>query len=302
MSTTYQQCGTFIGSGMSSCDQRMKKPVGILVERAGTKYTTAELASLTKTKSNLSLAAGIVSLYIPISEYKDTTDAPEIIKSPSLGTKGKFDDQLPSFTVYLDRTFDDYKSLFGSDNSLVDVTLITRDGYRIMTPSAQNGTYQGMRAKMNITAGLPNMDAPMEAFPIDFYFRDFEQFRNMEALPMSGYGSIDLQDVTPIGLNIRALGEYNTTTGKILVQAKFRASDTGKAGLTIFNVLSSSSSANVINDVDSGGGTYELEILKDTTDKLVLGDSMWIQGQLVVSTFATYITNPLQIVVATTTP
>ena len=301
MATVYQQCGAFQGSGMSGCDARMNKPVGVLVEQPATKYTTAELASIVKTKSNLSLAAGIVSLYIPISEYKDTTDAPEIIKSPSLGTKGKFDDQLPSFTVFLDRSFDDYKSLFGSDNALVNVTLITRDGFRIMTPSAQNGTYQGLRAKMNVNAGLPNMDAPMEAFPIHFFFRDFEQFRNMEALPMSGYGSIDLQDATPIGLNLRATGEYNTTTGIITVQAKFRASDAGKAGLTVFNVLSSSSLLNVVTLTDNGSGGYSVSILKNTTAKLALGDSIWIQGQTVVSTFATYVTNPLQIVVASTT-
>jgi hypothetical protein len=301
MSTVYQQCGAFQGSGMSGCDARMKKPVGVLVEQPATKYTTAELASIAKTKSNLSLAAGIVSLYIPISEYKDTTDAPEIIKSPSLGTKGKFDDQLPSFTVYMDRSFDDYKSLFGSDNALVNVTLITRDGFRIMTPSV-NGTYTGLRAKMNVNAGMPNMDTPMEAFPIEFFFRDFEQFRNMEALPMTGYGAIDLQDATPVGLNLRATGEYNTITGVINLQAKMRGSDAGKAGLTVFKVLSSSSLANVITLVDGGAGNYAVTILKDTTDELVLGDSIWIQGQTVVDTFATYVTTPLQVVVSSTTP
>jgi len=298
----YKQCGAFSGWGMSGCDDRMKKPVGILVEAVGTKYTTAELASLAKTKSNLSLATGIVSLYIPIADYKTTTDAPEIVKSPSSGVKSKYDDQLPSFDVFLDRAWDDYKTLFGADNALVEVTLITRDGFRIMTPSAQNGTYQGMRYKMNVNAGLPDFDNQVEAHPINFFARDFEQFRNMVSLPMNGYSPIDLSDVTPVGLNLTALGEYNTTTGKILVSAKFRNSNTGKAGLTDFKVLSSSSVLNVINDVDSGGGTYELEILKNTTDKLVLGDDLYIYGQLIAATFATYTTQPLHVVIATTTP
>jgi hypothetical protein len=299
--TTYAQCGAFTGSGMSSCNNRLKKPVGVLISQAGTSYTTAELASLTKTKANLMTHDSIVSLYIPISEYKDNTDAPEIIKSPSLGTKGKFDDQLPSVTVYMDRSFDDYKSLFGSDNSLVDVEFITKDGFRLMTPSSANGSYQGFRALMDVTAGLPNMDAPMEAYPINLHFRDFEQFRNMVAYPMSGYTAIDLSDSTPIGLNLTASGMYNTTTGKIDVQAKFRGSNTGKAGLTVFNVLSSTTAANVITVVDNGSGSYTLTILKDTTDELELGDSMWIQGQLVATEFATYITNPLFVNVTATT-
>ena len=299
--STYQQCGSFTGAGMSNCNKRMKKPVGILVSETGTVYTAAELASFTKTKANLMTHDGIKSLFIPISEYKDTTDAPEIIKSPSLGTKGKFDDQLPSFTVYLDRSFDDYKSLFGSDNALVSVELITRDGFRLMTPTADNGSFTGFSMLMAVNAGLPNMDAPMEAYPIEFFARDFEQFRNMEAIPMTNYGFTDLLNNTPVGLNARCMGEYNTTTGLIDVQVKFRASDTGKAGITTFDILSSSTTGNVVTLTDGGAGSYSVSILKATTAKLEVGDYIWLQGKVVSGEFATYITNPLYVVVTHTT-
>ena len=290
----YKQCGTLTPAGLSKCNARLKKAFAMVISFPGTEYTAAELASFTKTKANLATDKAIKSIYIPLSDYKDGTGDPEIIKS-SLGVSGVFDDPVPVGVAYMNSSWDDYKTMFGNNNSRVDIEFLTKDGFRLMTPTS-NGSYKGLRATIYTPLRMPG-DAPMEAHPIHIFFEDVEEFRNMEALPMTGYGKTDIEDATPCGLNLTAIATYDKGSGDIDVKAVLRASDVGFAGLTAFNILGSNVATPAITMTDSGAGGYNLAITKNTSDKLVAGDYVDVQGVKVVSTFDTYITQPFRILV-----
>ena len=285
-------CGGLTSSGIGECNSRLKKAVALLISIKGTAYTAAQLATLTQTKTNIALAAGIKTLYVPLSGYTATTEKPKE-ETGSLGTTAIYDDAIPKGTAFMDRSFDDYKTLWGANNSIVDIEFITKDGSRLMTPTA-NGTYKGFRAEIYSEVGIPDADKPLEAHPIHIFFKDVEEFRAMEALPMA-FGKNDVEDVVPVGLNLRAVGAYGAVAKKIEVKATKRGSAVGKAGLTTWVVLDSNVTTPTVTATDNGAGSYTLEITKATSDALVAGDFVTVQAHLLASTFATYLTNTLTV-------
>ena len=284
-------CGTLTPAGLSDCNARLKAAIAMIISVKGTSYTEAELATLTKTKSNVSLAAGIVSVYLPLSGFTLTTDAPEIVKSPA-GTKGVYDDQIPSGTAFLDRSFEDYQTLWNANNSVVEVEFITKDGKRVMT-EVGNGTFKGFRAEIYAEVGIPKADAPLEAHPIHIFFKDVNEFLNMTAKPMA-FSHTAIADVVPIGLSLSATAAY--TGGSIATKATKRGTNVGKAGLMTWVILDSNVSTPAVTVTDSGLGVYSLAVTKSSVpEALVAGDYVTVQGYLLASTFATYITEPLTI-------
>ncbi len=286
-------CGTLTAAGLSDCNSRLKAAVAMIISVKGTQYTAAELATITKTKSNVALAAGIVSVYIPLSGYTPTTDAPEIVKS-TLGTKAVYDDAVPSGTAFLDRSFEDYKPLWGANNSIVEVEFITKDGKRVMSEKS-NGIYKGFRAEIYTEIGIPPSDKPLEAHPIHIFFKDVDEFANMVALPMS-FSHNAIADVVPIGLNLKTTGAYGTPATGILTKATKRGTDIGKAGLTTWVIIASNVDTPAVTATDSGLGVYSLVATKSgTPEALVAGDYITVQAHLLAATFATYITNTITI-------
>ena len=287
-------CGSLLATGLSSCNSRIQNIAGIVISNKGTTYTSAELATTAKLKTYLSASSGIVSMFLPMSSFSITTDEPSI-QTSNLGTKDIFDNQVPSAIAYLDRSFTDYKHLWGSNNSIVDIELMTKDGYRVMT-SSTTGTYKGFRAKIYCAPGLPKTDNAQEAHPIYIFFTDVEEFKRMVVMAMP-FTKTDVEDLVPIGLDVRAEGAY--TSGDIDVLATLRGTDTGKAGLDTWTVISSKAAdVSVTTDVDNGAGSYTLTIKKDasgTPANLAAGDITVIQGSKVVTSYVTYITNGLEI-------
>ena len=287
-------CGTLLATGLGSCNSRIQNIAGLLVSTKGTTYTSAELATIAKTKTYLAADTGAVSIFIPLSGFSVTTDEPAVVTS-SLGTKDIFDNQVPSAMAYMDRSFHDYRHLWDSSNSIVDVELITKDGYRVMTTTT-SGTYKGFRAKIYTAPGLPKTDNPQEAHPIWLFFTDVAEFQRMQVLSMP-FTRTDIEDVVPIGLDVRATSAYSS--GDITVLATNRGSDVGKAGLTDWAVISSKASdVSVTVDVDNGSGSYTLTIKKDasgTPANLAAGDITYIQGSKSATGYFTYLTNILEI-------
>jgi hypothetical protein len=285
-------CGTLTASGLSECNSRLEQAAAVLISVKGTSYTAAELLTLAKTKTGVALAAGIVSIYLPITGYTSSTDAPKV-ETNALGTKGVFDSSIPSGSVSLDRAFEDYQALWLNNNSIVEVEFFTKDNKRILTETG-NGTYKGFRAEIYSQVDLPVFGTPNEAHPIHLFFKNVTEFLNMKVMPMT-FSYSDIEDVTPIGLDLDATGVYGTpTAGAIATKAHLRGAITGLAGLTTWAVLDSNVSTAAVTATDSGLGVYSLAITKNATpEALAAGDWVKVQGHLLASTFATYITNPL---------
>ena len=61
-------CGAFLSAGLGDCNGRTQPIIGVLISTKNTTYTYAELQTIAKTKTNISLAAGIVSIYVPFRD------------------------------------------------------------------------------------------------------------------------------------------------------------------------------------------------------------------------------------------
>jgi len=290
--TQINSCGAFLSSGLGDCNSRFQPIIGLLISAKNTKYSAAELATIAKTKTNVSLAAGVVSIYIPISGFKDNTAAPSP-ETSATGVKSIFTSQVPDIEVYLDRTFDDLRTFWNLNSTIVEVEMITQDRMRLMTPIS-NGYWKGFRGQIYTPYGFPKFDNNQEAHPIFIYFKDISEFMVMEALPMNYSGS-EIEALVPVGLNLRATGAYNGTSGVINLKATNRGSSVGYAGLDVYVVIDSNVAGATVTGTAGTDGSYAVSALKNTTEKLVDGEYVTIQMNKTVSTYARYITNPLRI-------
>jgi len=285
-------CGAFLSSGLGDCNSRFQPIIGVIISAKNTSYTAAELATIAKTKTNVSLAAGIVSLYVPVSGFNNTTDE-ATTETSNTGVKSVFTSPVPSVRVFLDRSFDDYRTFWGLNSTIVEVEFVTQDRMRLMTPIS-NGAWKGFRGQVYAPITFPNFENNQEAHPIDINFKDVSEFQNMEALPMNYSGS-EIEALVPVGLNLRANAAYNGTAGTIVLKATKRGSSVGYAGLDTWVVVESNVENAVVTAVAGTDGTYTVTALKNTTDELVTGDYIIVQANKTVSTYATYITNALMI-------
>ncbi len=150
-------CGSLLSAGLGRCNSRIQNISFAILLPTGSAYTNAELATITKTKGYLAgdtaVEAFAAGIYLPLSGFEITTDEPDVVTS-QLGTKSIFDDKVPSAMAYLDRSFHDYRHLWESNNSVVDIILGTKDGYFIMTSTANN-SYRGLRAEIYSAPNLP---------------------------------------------------------------------------------------------------------------------------------------------------
>ncbi len=291
-------CGSLLSAGLGRCNSRIQNISFAILLPTGSAYTNAELATVTKTKAYLAgdtaVEAFAAGIYLPLSGFEITTDEPDVVTS-QLGTKSIFDDKVPSAMAYLDRSFHDYRHLWESNNSVVDIILGTKDGYFIMTSTANN-SYRGLRAEIYSAPNLPKTDDPSKAHPIYFNFKSVTDFKALQIISMA-FTQFDVEDIVPIGLDIRAIGTYGT--GTITVLATLRGSDTGKAGLTDWNVVTSKAEdVAVTTFTDNGAGSYTLTVKKDaggTPANLAAGDITKIFGGLVATNFYTYLTGVLEI-------
>lgn len=286
-------CGAFLSAGLGDCNGRTQPIIGVIISAKNTTYTYAELQSIAKTKTNISLAAGIVSIYVPVSGFNNTSDEANV-ETSNTGGKGVFTYPVPSARIFLDRSFDDYRQFFRMNSTVVEVEFITSDAKRGLIMQS-NGVYKGLRGQIYAGAAFPNFENNQEAHPIDIFFKDVAEFQNIEYMPMS-YSASEIEGLVPVGLTLRATGPYAVPAGTVVVKATKRNSNVGYAGLDVWVVLDSNVASASCTAVAGTDGTYTLTIQKSAVpEDLAAGDYVTVQANKTVATYATYITNPITI-------
>lgn len=286
-------CGSIVAAGIGNCKQHLKRFKAMIITTRGTVFTAAELATTAALKTYLSADAGITAVYIPLSGYTINTDAPAITTGGT-GTKSVYDDSIPSGIAFGDIGFADYKTLWGMNNTLVDILFITKDNNWVATPTS-DGKFKGFRTELYSQQDFPTFDNPNEAHPVHMFFKDVAEFTNMVVMPMN-YSSSELEDLVPIGLDIVQTVDY--TSGDAVVKVTLRGSLTGKAGLTDWDIVDSNVNDPGVTDSDDGAGIYTLTLQKEaggTPADLAAGEYITVQGKLVASTYVTYLTPPIKI-------
>jgi len=288
----FNSCGTFISSGLGDCAGRMQPIIGILIEERGISYTEAELATIAKTKTVLSLASGIKGIYLPLESAKVTTDEPSVETSPT-GVKGVFQNTTPSMKVFLKGAFADFQNIGMLNNTLVDISLITNDKKRFMT-KLSNGNFKGFRAQIYAAQGFPDGTKGAETYPIDIFFQDNGEFEQMTDYQMSYSGS-EIRDLVPAGLEVVLVSPYVNSTKKCSVKVMQRGSKAAYSGLDTVVILDSAGIAVPTAVLGVGAaGVYELT-LTDSAAAITSSDYMVLQLNKTVSTYATFITQPIRI-------
>jgi hypothetical protein len=286
-------CGAFLSAGLGDCNGRTQPIIGVLISTKNTTYTYAELQTIAKTKTNVSLAAGIVSIYVPVSGFNNTSDEANV-ETSNTGVKGVFTQPVPSARIFLDRSFDDYRQFFRMNSTVVEVEFITADGKRGLVPIS-NGAYKGLRGQIYASAAFPNFENNQEAHPIDIFFKDVAEFQNLEFMQMS-YTASEIEGLVPVGLTLRATAPYAAPAGTIGVKAVKRNSNVGYAGLDVWVVIDSNVASAAVTAVAGTDGSYVLTVQKSAVpEDLAAGDYVTVQANKTVATYATYITNPLTI-------
>lgn len=285
-------CGAFLSAGLGDCNGRTQPIVGVIISAKNTTYTYAELQTIAKTKTNISLAAGIVSIYIPVSGFNNTSDEANV-ETSNTGVKGVFTYPVPSARIFLDRSFDDYRQFFRMNSTVVEVEFITSDAKRGLIQQS-NGVYKGLRGQIYAGAAFPNFENNQEAHPIDIFFKDVAEFQQIEYMNMA-YTASEIEGLVPVGLTLRATAAYAVPAGTIAVKATKRNSNVGYAGLDVWTIVDSNVDTPTIVGTAGTDGSYSLLIQKAGPADLAAGDYVTVQGNKTVATYATYITNPLTI-------
>lgn len=285
-------CGAFLSAGLGDCNGRTQPIIGVIISAKNTTYTYAELQTIAKTKTNISLAAGIVSIYIPVSGFTNTSDEANV-ETSNTGVKGVFTYPVPSARIFLDRSFDDYRQFFRMNSTVVEVEFITSDAKRGLIQQS-NGVYKGLRGQIYAGAAFPNFENNQEAHPIDIFFKDVAEFQQIEYMNMS-YTASEIEGLVPVGLTLRATAAYAVPAGTIAVKATKRNSNVGYAGLDVWEIIDSNVDTPTVVGTAGTDGSYSLLIQKAGPADLVAGDYVTVQGNKTVATYATYITNPLTI-------
>jgi hypothetical protein len=286
-------CGAFISAGLGDCNGRTQPIIGALISAKNTTYTYAELQTIAKTKTNISLAAGIVSIYVPVSGFNNTSDEANV-ETSTTGVKGVFTQPVPSIRIFLDRSYDDYRQFFRMNSTVVEVELITADGKRGLVP-VSNGSFKGLRGQLYASSAFPNFENNQEAHPIDIFFKDVAEFQGLNFMPMN-YTASEIEGLVPVGLTLEATGAYATPAGTIAVKATKRNSAVGYAGLDVWVIVNSNVASASVTAVAGTDGSYTLTVQKSAVpEDLVAGDYVTVQANKTVATYATYITNPLTI-------
>jgi hypothetical protein len=228
-------------------------------------------------------------MYLPLSGYTQTTDAPPVTTT-NLGLKAVYDDSVPSATAFLDVGFEDYKTLWGMNGTQVDVWFITKDNKFVMTPSA--GEFKGFRCEIYCPKDFPSFENPNESHPVYLFFKDIAEYEDMVVM-VSNLKISDIEDLVPIGLDI--VQTSAVSSGDCTVKVTLRGSLTGKAGLTDWDILDSNVDTPTVSDSDDGGGVYTLTLQKAGPVDITAGDYMTIQGKIVAAGFTTYLTHKIKI-------
>lgn len=287
----FNSCGTPAFAGLSDCKLPLQEVIGGIVSiKNSAKYTAAELETITKTKGYISTENGIVSIYIPFNKFTVTTEALKFETATS-GKRRNYEKPIPSATGFVDATLWDYVTMYGWDSSEIDLELVTINGLRIMTPTA-DVKYKGFRGVLNVEIGLPDVSKKLEMYPMYFSFSDIQEFVNMVAFQLP-YTATDIADCVPVGMEITKLTEM--VSGEIDVKVRKRASGTGVTSITVWNVIDSNVTTPAVTATDDGAGSYTLACTKDTSTDLATGDYIYVQCLKKATTTVTYLSNVIRI-------
>ena len=294
-------CKTAYFNGWGECNALLNKMNGAALQSKGNTWTDATAVTVGSWHTAIADDDSDVrdTLMLPVLSFENTTDDIEILTSP-LGKKSKGDDPTPSGVVYLDASLCDYKYLHDLQGISFEFIPFFQGGSFWMTRKS-DGTLKGFRCSLATKAGLPPEDKNM-SYPLYIFFDEYSEFEDVVQFSDFDFNYSDLQDFSPVGVNIRVSTAY--TGGDVIIYAEKRGTGEPMTGLdqtTDWEIMKSNATPTVAVTVvsESGLGYYTLTIKKDsggTPANLAAGDYVYLQAHDVDSTptYITYLSNAIK--------
>lgn len=290
-------CEPFYYSGLSDCDALFKDVVAaMIIDKGATLSAPAALATYT----GIFAVDNPAGMFAPISRgYQNNTAEPERNTS-AVGFTEKTSDPLPMLVGFLNKSYCDYKTLYGLDGKEKDVVLFLKNG-KVWHSVNSAGAAIGFRAKISIRKNAPGADNSVENFPIYMDFMYMEDLDNAKLTTLA-FSVKELNDAVPVGLNMAVTTAY--ATGTVTVDINKRCSLTPYAGIATaddFDVLYTESGSPDLDidvtavDITSAAiGRYILTIKKNAgSTPANLTKGVWIRAKKLNATVLTYISDPI---------
>ena len=290
-------CEPYYYSGLSDCDALFKDVIGVCVlNKKQTLSSPEALATYTAIFAGTSAQTGI---YLPISRgYQNNTAEPELTTS-QVGFTEKTSDPLPALVGFLNKSYCDYKTLWGLDNAEKDLVFVLKNGYIWHTRNSENAV-GGFRAKLNTRRNAPSADNSQEAFPIYMNFKYIDDFDEAGVTKLS-FTIKEFEDVVPVGLGMKLVTAY--TAGDITVDIMLRCTTSPFADITdetSFEILYTEPGSTdldidvtAVDKTSAAIGRYILTVKKDaSTTPADLTKGVWIRAIEDDGTKVTYVSAP----------
>jgi len=189
-------------NGWGTCKALLKKMNGAGLQEKGNTWTDATAPTSGSWQTVIADDDSSVRnmLMLPMLSFVNTTDEPEILTSP-LGIKSKGSNPIPSGKIMLNASLCDYKTLHALQGQEFEFIPFFQDGSMWMTRKS-DGTLKGFRCSISTLAGLPPEDQN-NSFPIYLFFEYYAEFEDVVVLSDFDWNYSDLQDFSPVGLDIR---------------------------------------------------------------------------------------------------
>lgn len=290
-------CEPFYYSGLSDCEMLFKDVIGAMIMDKG--QTLSDAAAKATYTAIFAGTASQTGMYVPIGRgYQNNTAEPERTTT-QVGFTEKVSDPLPMLVGFLDRSYCDYRTLYGIDNQDKDVVLFLKSG-KVWHSKNSAGSKIGFRAKISVRKNAPSADNSVENFPIYMDFKYIEDLDNAEITTLN-FSVKELNDAVPVGLNMSLVTAY--TAGDVVVDITKRCTLTPFADITdaaSFEVLyTESGSTDLDIDVTSAPltsaeiGRYTLTIQRNASSTPAdLTKGVWIRAVEDDGTNLTYVSQP----------
>lgn len=296
-----QACNVLLPGGINrDCQIPLSELKNILICGKDVKFTNAEKDVITnwtnKIKQDLTIHA-----IAGIDSYNNTTDDPNIITGAVSKSKKITNVPLPSFELFLESNFCDFKEVFrtlkggnyGAFYELQDGTILgTMD-----SSGTEIGYFKPFA--VNITANskvLQETDATTAFRVYVNHTKASQMYDQFVLAPI--WDTSELVEAMPVGLHMYSTAVYSS--GDQSVQINIRCAG-AKTGLLVADFDESADLSNVDTPAvtavtDSGGGAYTLTVQKTgTPTNLVAGDFVALRVKVLSGSDVTHISNWIRV-------
>ena len=297
------QCNVNVYGGQGGCFALQEPIEGVFIlERDHVAITKADAKTLAGWKALLAPATldAIDGAVLDGRNGAEPSGGENTITASNLGYNVNTGASLPILTLYAKMTYSDYLNYYSMEGKSFQFALLDAKK-TIYGTNANNTNFTGFRGHFELKHGLPLVGADkIKSYPFHIYFDDLDEWgKNLEGIRTEFSFVQAVEDINPVGIDIKVITPMTNTTGLVVVQANYRNSSKPYAGLTTtsewqLQSISDAGTTLAVSSFENAAiGQYTLAILSGVPGN-ISGDVV-VQAYKVVGGAVAYLSNALTI-------